>query len=89
MEAPVNNRKIIFHYFFLQSFIGFFYTYRSQKYFLFFLSGYDAHFIIKEIATAYNDGNVDLLPKTKETFHSLNMSIAPKTKMKRIFRKIA
>ncbi|KYN22392.1 hypothetical protein ALC57_05204 [Trachymyrmex cornetzi] len=31
------------------------------------LSGYDAHFIIKEIATAY-DGNVDLLPITKEKY---------------------
>jgi len=47
------------------------------------LSGYD--FIIKEIATAY-DGHVDVLPITKEKiFHSLNTSIAPKIKMKRIF----
>ena len=29
------------------------------------LSDYDAHFIIKEIATAY-DGHVDVLPITKE-----------------------
>ena len=51
------------------------------------LSGYDAHFIIKETATAY-EGHVDVLPITKENiFHSLNMSIAPKIKMKRIFRK--
>ena len=31
------------------------------------LSGYDAHFIIKEIATAY-DGHVDVLPITKEKY---------------------
>jgi len=31
------------------------------------LSGYDAHFIIKEIATAY-DGRVKLLPITKEKY---------------------
>jgi len=52
------------------------------------LSGYDAHFIIKEIATAY-DEQVDVLPITKEKYISFtNMSIAPKTKMKKIFRKI-
>ncbi|KYN29139.1 hypothetical protein ALC57_01430 [Trachymyrmex cornetzi] len=34
------------------------------------LSGYDAHFIIKEIATAY-DGNVDVLPITKENYYTL------------------
>jgi len=51
------------------------------------LSGYDIHFIIKKIATAY-DGHVDV-PITKENiFHSLNMSIASTTKMKRIFRKM-
>ena len=31
------------------------------------LSGYDAHFIIKEIATAY-EGHVDVLPITKEKY---------------------
>jgi len=31
------------------------------------LSGYDAHFIIKEIATAY-DGRVELLPIMKEKY---------------------
>ena len=31
------------------------------------LSGYDVHFIIKEIVTAY-DGHVDVLPITKEKY---------------------
>ena len=50
------------------------------------LSGYDAHFIIKEIVTAY-DGNVNLLPITKEKY--ISMLIISKTKMKITFRKIA
>ncbi|XP_011859586.1 PREDICTED: uncharacterized protein LOC105557037 [Vollenhovia emeryi] len=41
------------------------------------LSGYDSHFIIKEIATAY-EGHVELLPiRRKNTFPSPNMSQAP------------
>ena len=35
-----------------------------------YLSGYDAYFIIKEIVTAY-DGNVNLLPITKEKYISI------------------
>ena len=43
------------------------------------LSDYDAHFIIKEIITAY-EGRVDLLPlKKKNISHSLNMFIVSKT----------
>jgi len=43
------------------------------------LSGYDAHFIIKKIATTYK-GQVELLPITKEKyiiFFLSKMSIAP------------
>ena len=38
------------------------------------LSGYDAHFIIKEIAVAYN-GHVDVLPITKEKYISFTKHI--------------
>ncbi|XP_077260494.1 uncharacterized protein LOC143896465 [Temnothorax americanus] len=38
------------------------------------LSGYDAHFIIKEIATAY-EGRVDLLPITKEKYISFTKNV--------------
>ncbi|EGI58055.1 hypothetical protein G5I_13868 [Acromyrmex echinatior] len=38
------------------------------------LSGYDAHFIIKEIATAYG-GHVDILPITKEKYISFTKHI--------------
>jgi len=38
------------------------------------LSGYDAHFIIKEIATAY-DGRVELLPITKEKYISFTKNV--------------
>ncbi|KYN29965.1 hypothetical protein ALC57_00581 [Trachymyrmex cornetzi] len=38
------------------------------------LSGYDAHFIIKEIATAY-DGHVELLPITKEKYISFTKHV--------------
>ncbi|KYN15671.1 hypothetical protein ALC57_12102 [Trachymyrmex cornetzi] len=38
------------------------------------LSGYDAHFIIKEIATAY-DGHVDILPITKEKYISFTKHV--------------
>jgi len=38
------------------------------------LSGYDAHFIIKEIATAYEE-QVDLLPITKEKYMSFTKNI--------------
>ncbi|KYN14452.1 hypothetical protein ALC57_13339 [Trachymyrmex cornetzi] len=38
------------------------------------LSGYDAHFIIKEIATAY-DGQVDVLPITKEKYISFTKHV--------------
>ncbi|XP_024879110.1 uncharacterized protein LOC112459306 [Temnothorax curvispinosus] len=38
------------------------------------LSGYDAHFIIKEIATAY-EGHVDLLPITKEKYISFTKHV--------------
>ncbi|KYN17530.1 hypothetical protein ALC57_10179 [Trachymyrmex cornetzi] len=46
-----------------------------QKTVIFYnLSGYDAHFIIKEIATAY-DGHVNLLPITKEKYISLTKHV--------------
>ncbi|KYN38697.1 hypothetical protein ALC56_06918 [Trachymyrmex septentrionalis] len=38
------------------------------------LSGYDAHFIIKEIATAY-EGRVDVLPMTKEKYISFTKHV--------------
>ncbi|XP_070526956.1 uncharacterized protein [Cardiocondyla obscurior] len=38
------------------------------------LSGYDAHFVIKEITTAY-EGKVDLLPITKEKYISLTKHV--------------
>ncbi|XP_077263129.1 uncharacterized protein LOC143897999 [Temnothorax americanus] len=38
------------------------------------LSGYDAHFIITEIATAY-EGHVDLLPITKEKYISFTKNV--------------
>ncbi|KYN04689.1 hypothetical protein ALC62_04436 [Cyphomyrmex costatus] len=38
------------------------------------LSGYDAHFIIKEIATAY-DGNIVLLPITKQKYISFTKHV--------------
>ena len=38
------------------------------------LSGYDAHFIIKEIATAY-EGRVDVLPITKEKYISFTKHV--------------
>jgi len=38
------------------------------------LSGYDAHFIIKEITTAY-EGQVDLLPITKKKYISFTKNV--------------
>jgi len=38
------------------------------------LSGYDAHFIIKEIATAY-EGDIELLPITKEKYISFTKNV--------------
>src|SRR5580765_6235981 len=38
------------------------------------LSGYDAHFIIKEIATAF-EGHIELLPITKEKYISFTKSV--------------
>ncbi|XP_070526950.1 uncharacterized protein [Cardiocondyla obscurior] len=42
------------------------------------LSGYDAHFIIKEISTAY-DGSVELLPITKEKYISFTKNVKSTT----------
>ncbi|XP_043267868.1 uncharacterized protein [Venturia canescens] len=38
------------------------------------LSGYDAHFIIKEVATAF-EGKIDLLPLTKEKYISFSKTV--------------
>jgi len=38
------------------------------------LSGYDSHFIIKEIATAYED-SINLLPITKEKYISFTKNV--------------
>ncbi|KYN10461.1 hypothetical protein ALC57_17400, partial [Trachymyrmex cornetzi] len=51
------------------------------------LSGYDAHFIIKEIATAY-EGQVDVLPITKEKYISFTKHVdSTKDKNTNHFRK--
>ncbi|KYN18338.1 hypothetical protein ALC57_09351 [Trachymyrmex cornetzi] len=51
------------------------------------LSGYDAHFIIKEIATAY-DGHVELFPITKEKYISFTKHVDnTKDKNKNHFQK--
>ncbi|KYN12413.1 hypothetical protein ALC57_15418 [Trachymyrmex cornetzi] len=51
------------------------------------LSGYDAHFIIKEIATAY-DGHVDILPITKEKYISFTKHVdSTKDKNENYFEK--
>ncbi|XP_070529802.1 uncharacterized protein [Cardiocondyla obscurior] len=42
------------------------------------LSGYDAHFIIKEIATAY-EGTIELLPITKEKYISFTKNVKSTT----------
>ncbi|XP_070529938.1 uncharacterized protein [Cardiocondyla obscurior] len=42
------------------------------------LSGYDAHFIIKEIATAY-EGTIELLPITKEKYISFTKNVKSST----------
>jgi len=52
-------------------------------------SDYDAHFIIKEIAIAY-DGNVDVLPITKEKFILFNKHVdSTKDKNEKNFQKNA
>ncbi|XP_024868109.1 uncharacterized protein LOC112452227, partial [Temnothorax curvispinosus] len=43
------------------------------------LSGYDAHFIIKEIATAF-EGKIDVLPITKEKYISFTKHVKDTTK---------
>jgi len=51
------------------------------------LSGYDAHFIIKEIATAY-DGYIDVLPITKKKYISFTKHVdSTKDKNKKNFQK--
>jgi len=50
------------------------------------LSGYDVHFIIKEIATAY-DGYVDVLPITKEKCISFVKHNSTKDKTEKNFQK--
>jgi len=51
------------------------------------LSGYDAHFIIKEIATAY-EGHVDVLPITKKKYISFTKHVdSTKDKNEKNFQK--